>query len=263
MRLPSCFALAVAFSGLLFALPRAALAQDLTPPPAIAPTDPQTPQQQSTTQSLDEGEKKDTGRGLEWVWLNAEVGASYINMEQFNSTTFGLTKSSSGGAMFGLGAGIRLFVFTLGVRARLHQLSAFNLWQVDGEAGVHIPLGHFDPYITLHAGYSFVGTFGSDAFGTPALPGSSAPAPSPDVSVHGVNAGVSVGFDYYFNHFVSLGIDGTVDALFLSRPPVPLPSGITPAEEMMLPPQVQQLYNNSGSSVGFGLAGSAHLGVHF
>ena len=255
--------LCLAFSGLLFALPRAALAQDLAPPPPMSPTEPQTSQQQSTTQNLDEGEKKDTKRGLEWVWLNAEVGGSYINMEQFNSTTFGLSKSSSGGAMFGVGAGIRLLVFTLGVRARLHQLSAFNLWQVDGEAGVHIPIGWFDPYVTLHAGYSFVGTFGSDAFGTPALPGATAPPASPDVSVHGVNAGVSIGFDYYFNHFISIGIDGTADALFLSRPPAPLPTGLTQADVMMLPPQAQQLYNSSGSSVGFGLSGSGHLGIHF
>jgi hypothetical protein len=255
--------LSLALSGILLALPRASFAQDLAPPPPMSPTDPQTPQQQSTAQNLDEGEKKNTGRGLEFVWLNAEVGGSYINMEQFSSSTFGLAKSSSGGAMFGLGAGIRLLVFTIGARARLHELSVFNLWQVDGEAGVHIPLGHLDPYITLHAGYSFVGTFGSDAFGTPALPGNSAPAASPNVSVHGVNAGVSIGFDYYFNHFLSIGVDGTADALFLKRPPVALPAGLTAADVMLLPAQEQQLYNNSGDSVGFGLNASAHLGVHF
>jgi hypothetical protein len=258
MRLPFVFACA----GLLVALPRLALAQDLAPPPPIS-SEPQSPQQQSTEKTLDEGEKKDTGRGLEWVWLNAEAGGSYINMAQFNSTTFGVTNTKSEGGMFGLGAGIRLFIFTLGVRARLHELSAFNLWQVDGELGVHIPLGHFDPYISLHAGYSFVGTFGADAFGTPALPGGTAVASSPDVSVHGVNAGVSIGFDYYFNHFISIGIDGTADALFLQRPPAALPDGLTQSDVMMLPPQFQQLYNNSGSSVGFGLAASGHLGIHF
>jgi hypothetical protein len=193
-------------------------------------------------------------------------------MSQFSSTTFGLTHSSSSGGMFGAAAGLRLFIFTIGARARLHELSAFNLWQVDGEAGIHIPAGHWDPYLTLHAGYSFVGTLSASALeAPPALPGGSA-APSPNVAVHGVNAGVSIGFDYYFNHFISLGVDATADALFLQRPPVALPTGpggvaLTPAQQMAFlaaaGPTAQQLYNQSGDSVGFGLSGSGHLGIHF
>lgn len=200
------------------------------------------------------------------MWLNAEAGVSYIDMEQFNSTKLGLTSTTAGGAMFGAGAGIRLFIFTLGVRGRLHQLSTFNLWQVDGEAGLHIPLGRFNPYISLHAGYSFVGTLNSGDFSSPALPGLSSPASSSsDVAVHGVNAGLSLGFDVYFGHFFSIGLDATGDALFLKRPPVPLPASLTPAEQMALlaQPGASTLYQNSGSSLGLGVAGSAHLGLHF
>jgi hypothetical protein len=263
--------MSLALAGVFLVLPGLAGAQDLAPPPPLDPNaPPATPQEQATTANLEEGEKKDNKRGLEFLWFNGEVGGSYINMEQFSSTTFALQKSSSGGAMFGLGAGVRLLIFTFGVRGRLHQLSAFNLWQIDGEAGIHIPAGSFDPYLTAHAGYSFVGTLSADQIGSaPALPTSNQPT-SGDVSVHGVNAGISGGFDYYFNHFLSLGVDVTVDALFLKRPPVPLPgplASLPPAQQqmalMMLPPQYQQLYSNSGDSVGFGLAGSGHLGVHF
>ncbi len=274
MRLVLGFA---AFASLV-ALPRIAAAQDLAPPPPIdqsSPSSSPSPQspgdtsgapQQSTpaaeqqSQSLEQQEKEDSGRPLEWVWLNAEAGGSYINMEQFNSTTFAIQKSSSGGPMLGVGAGIRLLVFTLGVRARVHEMSAFNLWQINGEFGFHIPIKNWDPYIAVHGGYAFVGTLSADSLN--AATGSSAN----DVSIHGFNAGLSLGADYYFTPLFSLGLDITADALFLHRPPTPLPPGLTPAEQQQLlnsSPQAAQLYQNSGDSAGFGLVGSLHLGLHF
>ena len=38
---------------------------------------------------------------------------------------------------------------------------------------------------------------------------------------------------------------------------------MTAADVAMLPAQQQQLYNLSGSSVGLGVMGNAHLGIHF
>jgi hypothetical protein len=242
-------------------------------PSTSTSTDTSTQSTQSTDSkpaAKDEGEpdekKKSSGRGHEWVWLNAEAGVSYINMEQFNSQKLGLTSTTAGGGMFGAGAGIRLFIFTLGVRGRLHELSTFNLWQVDGEVGLHIPLGPFEPYLSVHAGYSFVGTLNGADFSSPALPGSSTPASSSsDVAVHGVNAGLSLGFDIYIGHYFSIGVDATGDALFLKRPPVALPGNLTPTEQMTLlaQPGASTIYNNSGDSVGLGVAGSGHLGLHF
>ncbi len=249
----------LAIAGLLFA--RSAAAQDLAPPPPMDPNAPNGPPPAQTTQvaetnrTLDEGEKEDSGRGLEWVWLNAEVGASYINMEQFNSNNLALEKSSSAGPMFGLGAGIRLFVLTFGVRARLHQLSAFNLWEVNGEIGLHVPIKRIDPYISLHGGYAFVGSLSSDSLG--AASSNSAG----DVSIHGFDVGLSGGLDYYFTKALSVGLDVTLDALFLKRPPTPLPAGLTTAEQAAI--RQQPLYANSGDSAGFGMSGSLHLGVHF
>src|SRR5579859_7211273 len=41
-------------------------------------------------------ESDDSGLGLEWVYLNAEAGASFVDMQSFSASSFGLTKTSSG-----------------------------------------------------------------------------------------------------------------------------------------------------------------------
>jgi hypothetical protein len=231
-----------------------ASAQDLAPPPpmaAPAPADPNAPPP-GEEGKLNKDEKKDSGRGLEWLYLDAHGGFSYIDMASFSASSLGLAQTSSAGGAFGVGAGIRLLILTLGARATINELSAFNLWQLDGELGFHIPIGHFEPYFGLHGGYAFVGTLDASAIG-------SAASGSPNVAVHGGDAGLQVGLDYYFNHYISLGLEVSGNALFLHRPPVSLPAGIPVSA---IPPSEQQLYNGSGDSVGLGVIGSLHVGLH-
>ncbi len=251
-----------------------AFAQDLEPPPPMspsppAPTDtpaapapepyapapgpyapaPGTYSSGSTYATRSTDESKDSGLGLEWIWFNADVGADYTSMDSLNSSNLQLQKTSSAGPAFALGAGIRLLFFTVGARVRDLQLTDFSLWEVDGEAAFHIRIDHVDPYFGVRGGYAFVGTLSSDAVQNGAS----------NLSVHGLNAGLMFGFDYYFNHVLSVGLDGNPEFLFLQRPPVTLPPGV----EALLTPQQQTAYQQSGSSVGFGFAGTAHLGVHF
>jgi hypothetical protein len=215
------------------------------PPPPTAPT-PQGDQAQS--QKLATEEKKDSGRILELVWANVEGGFSYINMNGFSTKNLGLQNTSSAGGLFGVGAGLRLFILTLGVRLRLNDLSAFSFWEINGELGFHIPAGHWDPYFALHGGYTFSGSIG-DAFTVP----SAAAAAAGAVDIHGGDAGLSIGCDYYFLKVLSLGVDLTGQGLFLSRPAVQVPG---------LPAQEQSALNATGDSVGFGISGSLHFGLH-
>jgi len=229
------------------------------PYPVTTPLTPGTP----TSGALPQGprnsddESRDSGLGLEWIWLNADIGASYVGLDSINSSTFSLQHSSSSGGAFALGAGVRLLFFTVGARARDLQLSSFNLWEIDAEAAFHMRIDHADPYFGLRGGYAFVGTLSSSAIGSPG-------GTSPDVSVHGYSAGLMAGFDYYFNHFLSLGLDLNPEFLFLQRPKAALPAGFD-----LLPPAAQMevlsspLYQESGTSVGFGFTGTAHFGVHF
>jgi hypothetical protein len=72
-----------------------------------------------------------------------------------------------------------------------------------------------------------------------------------------------VGIDFYLAKAISIGIDAELQFLFLQRPKVPLPAGVTQSDISLLPAAEQQLYNESGSSAGFGFVPTAHLGIHF
>jgi hypothetical protein len=269
----SSFAAALAAAALLLAWTPRALAQDLEPPPTAAPGTPGspaspaeppprgtpgapgTPSNEGAPPSSSDEESQDSGLGLEWVWLNADAGFGYANMESLSSTDLSIQKSSSSGPAFGVGAGIRLIFLTIGARARDLQLSAFNLWELDGEAAFHMRVWRIDPYFGVRGGYAFVGSMSSDSVQTATGSGGAS-----DVSVHGFNVGPMVGLDIYFSKLLSLGADANLEFLFLKRPPAPLPAGI---QASSLPPQEQALYQKSGSSVGLGFAGTAHLGIHF
>ena len=242
-------ALAGALTGTMLLLATgSASAQDLQPPPAMA-------YPQASNGPTDESQ--DSGLGLEWVYLNADAGFAYTGMQSVSSSNLAIQRASSAGGAFGVGAGVRLLFFTVGVRARDLQLSAFNLWELDGEAAFHIRIWRIDPYLGLRGGYAFVGGLGSGTVDV-ASGGSSS-----DVSVHGGNLGPMFGIDVYLSSLVSVGADANAEFLFLKRPPAPLPAGVTAADVAMLPSQQQQLYQLSGSSVGFGVVGTAHLGLHF
>lgn len=238
----------------------AAHAQGLAPPPPLDPNQPSqplTPGQQSTQTRLREAETEDSGRLFELVWVNADVGGSYINLQQFNQSSLAVEKSKAGGAMFGLGAGLRFVFLSFGVRARYHALSAFSMWQLNGEVGVKIPVSSLDLYFGAHGGWAWLGKLGDASLDT------STQASAGDVSVRGFNAGLEIGADYFINKIFSLGIGVNGDALFLKRPPVPLPptAGLSQAQVDAI--KANPLYANSGNSAGFGLGGALRAGFHF
>jgi hypothetical protein len=248
-RAAAVVAAALAFTPGLARAQGATLTESSPPPPSTPPPTAPTPQgDQAQGQKLSNEEKKDSGRILELVWANVEGGFSYINMNGFSTKNLGLQNTTSAGGLFGLGAGIRLFILTLGIRLRLNDLSAFSFWEINGELGFHIPAGHWDPYFSLHGGYTFSGSLG-DAFNSQAASASAANS----VDIHGGDAGLSIGCDYYFLKVLSLGLDVTGQGLFLSRPA---------AQVAGLPAQDQMLLNQTGDSIGFGISGSAHLGLH-
>ena len=242
-----------------------ARAQDLQPPPAapLAPTDPNAPmdpsaQPQKTAQEtdLERSKKEDNGLGMEWVWLNADVGMSYIDMKSFSETQLALTDTNKTGLMYGFGAGLRLLFLTIGARVRNH--SAFNLWQINGEIGLHLfRILRIDPYLAFRGGYDTVGTFNQSV-------STAAGSVQSDATVHGWNVGAAFGLDFYLTSLVSIGVEASGDVLFLKRPPAALPasaSALPQAQQDAI--KAQPLYQNSGSSVGFGGGLSAHLGIHF
>ncbi len=268
--------------------PAAPAPAEPTPPPAAPPTRQLTPSNPSYTAGettsgpiRDTEEKKDSGLGLEWVWIDAGGGFAYANMASFDSSNFALQNTAGSGGTFSVGAGVRLISFTAGLRGRGLLLSTGNLVEIDGEVGLHTRIDHFETYFGVRGGYAFSGTLSSDTVSSAAAGGGT----PPNVDVHGVNAGGLLGFEYYFNHYVSLGLDLNPEILFLQRPPQSSLKDGTPAYQAalaackMIPAAPQQTqctqtattdYNNyqtirsqSGSSVGFAFIGTAHLGLHF
>lgn len=217
-------------------------------------------QQQATQQKLNEAESENSGRGFEIVYIDGSIGGSYINMAQFDSTSLGVKKTSSGGPSFSIGGGIRLLVFVAGVRLRYNALSLFNLWQMNAEAGLKLPLGNLDLLIGLHGGYSFVGRLGDANAATT----TSTPTSNDQVSIRGFNAGLELAIDYYVTPMFSVGAGALGDFLYLKRPPVDKPAGFD-----QLPAAQQQaitndpLYKESGTTAGLEVGGMLRLGVHF
>ena len=255
--------LAAAASLAVLIVPAAARAQELEPPPPMQgqPGQPGPQPPNSAPETVNDQESEDSGLGLEWVYLNADAGYGYANLESFSTTSLGMQKTASAGPAVGFGAGVRLLFLTLGVRARDLLLDMGNLWEIGADAAFHIRLGRLDWYLGVRGGYNFVGSLDSSTVGT-------AVGNTNGVSVHGFNVGPVVGVDYYLAHVFSIGADLDGQFLFISRPPVPVPGGLTVAQAVAKVPmqyqsQAQALYGSSGSSAGIQVTPTVHLGVHF
>lgn len=260
MRLASSL---LVLASLLAASP--ALAQGIAPPPPIDPNQPGAPtgtsneavQQQETQQKLDEAEREDSKRKFELFWLDAHLGGSYINMSQLSDSDLRIEKASSVGPAFALGAGVRFVVLTLGARARYNALAAFNMWQLNGELGLKLPISSVDLLFGVHGGYSFVGSLGQASVATQ----TTTPTDTDAVRIRGFNAGLDFAVDYYVSPTFSVGVGGIADFLFLNRPPVDKPAGLTAEQQAAI--DQDPLYQKSGTSAGFQAGLFLRLGLHF
>jgi len=199
---------------------------------------------------LDRAEREDAGRGLEFVWLNVEAGYEYISLQSFddNGLVDGEAVEDSGSAFaFGVGAGVRLIFFTLGARFRLAQLSAWDLWTLNGEAGFHVPLGALEPSFTLSAGYASLGAFNADD--------AAVGLDLDDVKASGFNARVGAALDWYVNPLLSIGAQGSFEVLVLSRDATAQPTTV--------PAQTAEVYEREGDGVGLGVTATGVVGLHF
>jgi hypothetical protein len=217
----------------------------LRPPDAVDPTvtDPNQPPEQTPEKELAEADKEDAGRGLEWVWLNAEVGGEHVGLHTIKADGLvdgARAKTTQTGLVFGAGAGLRLLFFTVGARFRMMLPGGdggWRLWTLGAEGGLRIPMGRLEPYVMLGAGYASLGAFSSKL-----LDASS-------VNAKGFNARLGAGVDYYLSNTFSVGGNLSGDLLVLSR------SAVDGNEAT--------LYAKDGSGIGAGVTLTAVVGLHF
>lgn len=209
--------------------------------------------------SGESGEKKEE-RGWEWFWLSGEGGIQYLGLESLSSDHLvpGTKSSADTGPMMGMALGIRLFIVTLGVRARYAFLNHYNYWSVDPEIGLRFGWGSVQPYLLLGGGYSALGAFESGS-----------PANNFGAKIRGFNIRAGAGLDFYVSDHVSLGLLGTAEIVAMTRPGVTqsdlqvntnVNTNDPNAAQSQAAAQEAKL---EGSSLGVSLVGSAVLGFHF
>lgn len=238
--------------------------QQVAPPPPMQQTPPPPPQ--STEQKLDESKKEDSGRGMEFLYLNGQVGAVFDALGTFNNS-LQIQQTNSGGAMVGAEAGVRFVWLTLGARFRYEMLQPFNIWQLDAVLGFHVPVGHWDPYVSIYGGYSAIGSLDPKSFdASQVAPCSSCTAQDAanGFSTKGANVGLAIGADYYLVKFLSIGVEGAFEFLFLHRDPLPIPAACAadPTGACQSAVQSNPLYSKSGDATGVGVLASVHLALH-
>ncbi len=223
-------------------LPGAALAQvplstpgGLQPPPPLA--EPEIPRgdgsqaEQETRRELERAEREDSGRGLQYLWLEPELGYQWLGLETLGSEHFLDENYSSGhGFSLGVAAGARLLFFTLGARVRYAPLNRFDLWHYGGELGYRIPWGRFEPYASVGVHYARLVSFsGTDAVAT------------------GLGASAAAGFDFFVTPVFSVGARLEGATSWLTRDPT---SG-------------GGFYGQKGSATALALHSALVLGLHY
>jgi hypothetical protein len=220
----------------------------LRPPDAVDGDAPAAdPAAQTPEKELEKADREDSGRGLEWIWLNAEIGGEHLGLQTLKSNDLldpKLVKTTQTGLLYGAGLGVRILVFTAGVRFRLGSFSEWQLWTLNAEGGLRIPIGDFEPYFTVGGGYASLGSFSTTA-----------PASS-KADVKGFDARIGAGLDYYLSNTFSLGANLTGEMLFLSRSKVSGAAASTSGNEAAI-------YAKDGSGIGAGATLTAVAGLHF
>jgi hypothetical protein len=180
-------------------------------------------------------------------WLDASIGPGYSTLASLNSDDLSVQNTSGGGVVVGFGAGLRLSFLSVGARARLLALDNVDVWEINGETAFHVQIDTADLYLGLRGGYA-VGS----------IPNGGANGGSGDVD--GFNVGSMIGFDSFITSFLAWGLELNPELLDVSRPPLPLPAGLSPTD---LKPAQQSLYEESGLNIGLVFVASVHVGLHF
>jgi hypothetical protein len=228
-------------------------------PPETTTSDPFAPGAPATgtEQELERAEREDAGRGLEFLWLNAEVGFEHLGLQTFKANDLvdaDAVATTQTGPAFGAGLGVRLVFVTLGARFRLGTFDEWQLWTLNGELGIRIPLGAVEPYMTLGGGYASVGSFDTSNVG--------ADLNEANVEITGFNVRGGVGVDVYLSDLFSVGANLTGEVLALTRPGVD-PSKLNVSGSGGSQAAEAEVYAADGSSIGSAVTLTAVAGLHF
>lgn len=265
MRRTTTAALAVTSSLLACAVSTAAHAQQ--------PAEPQQPEQappegqaaspaRPRTDARPEAESGWGGPISQLVYLDAQTGVESVQLRtffaDFNTVSAGFLPTWGVGPTARVGGGLRLGFVTLGLRGRVaayddpSTVGPWQIWTLDAEVGVRVPLHRLEPHLVFAAGYSSFGGFGSAVAGL-----------SDGLDVHGADVRLGAGVDYWVAHNVSLGLDLDGELLAIARPGVSIADLAIAKRVGTLDDARARVLEASGTSVGTGASLYASVGLHF
>lgn len=192
---------------------------------------------------LEEADRRDSGRGLEFAWLVGDVGLGVVDAAGLDRGALLAPGDPSGGAgvAYGGGLGVRLLYFTLGARVAASDVGTLRTFGVGGELGMKLPLGNLEPLVLLDVGY--VGAYGLAA-------GEIAGGLR---GVEGLGLNLGAGADYYLSDYFSVGASLRMGLLFLGRPAQD-PDDFSGA--------MDPVYATDGRGTGTSLALALRIGFH-
>lgn len=243
-------------------LSSAASAQGLAPP---APLPPEEREEDSSTQKdLDDAQKSDSKRGLEWIYVDVQGGFQIVGLRTFNldeqNFTADFIETETQGFGVSAGVGVRLLFVTLGARARVGLFDAWDLFSVGGELGLRLPFGNLEPHFNLGGGYTALGSFESS------LKSGAVQTALDNTDIAGFYVRAGGGVDYYLTPRFSLGALASFEVLGLTRP------GLDPGKiaEIKGDPTLSDLQKKKadllaleGTSYGAAGTGMVVVGLHF
>jgi len=199
------------------------------------------------------------------LWLDVEGGVQSASLNTFTTDwrafSVGFIPRSGTGPAAGAAIGLRLVFLTLGVRGRVatfqnddasQAVRGWTMSSINGELGLRVPLRRLEPFLTLGAGYTTFGGFGTAIRGL-----------ENGMNVNGVNARAGLGFDYFLSRHVSLGALGTAELLALTRPGVPVRTVAALPASDSVPEAANRFLAAEGSSYGTALSLTGGLKAHF
>ena len=196
------------------------------------------PTEPSPVPELSEADERDSGRGLEFFWINGGAGFEYMALQKEDRFADpSVLKRQQSGLVVDGALGVRLIYLTLGPRLRFARLSDGQLWTLDMEVGLHVPVGRLEPYASLAGGYAAL-------------------RPRPDVledNIWGFDFRAGGGLDYYVSDVFSVGAAATAGVLSLHRPTSVDDAGTGADDGGTV----------GGSIWGASITASAILGLHF
>jgi len=192
---------------------------------------------------LEEADRKDSGRGLEFAWLIGDIGLGVVDVAGLGRGTFLAPgdPSSGVGLAFAGGIGVRILYFTLGARVAGTEVGNLRTTFVGGELGMKLPLGNLEPFAVLDLGYLNAGGLAAEQT-TGGLRG-----------VEGLGLNLGAGADYYLSDHFSVGASLRFGLSFLGRP------AQDPADFVGA---MDPVYAAGSSATGTNLALALRIGFH-